>query len=168
MIPGIILIACNPLAHEALGFSSWDPASYLRNLTVLVTLLYGAYLNLFRAPKKPRWIVTILSGVLGVSLSYLGLSGLVWLGAFSLLFSGMRMAILEQPLKNLPKDISAFFVGVLAATLLTPLSLIASLIAFLLVQVIYEMRLKEGAAFAPDRFQESYRTAERILKELSF
>ena len=98
--------------------------------------------------------------------SYLGLGGILWLGAFAFVFSGMRMAILEKPLRTLPKDLTAFFLGILVATLLTPLSLIASIVSFLLVQVIYEMRLKEeGASFTPDRFQESYRTAERILKE---
>jgi len=166
MIPGITLIACNPLAHQALGLSSLNPVEYLKNLMILITLLYGIYLNIFRAPNKPRWMVLILTAILGASLSYLGLGGFPWLGAFGFIFSGMRTAILGQPWRAFPKDLTAFFAGVLVATLLTPLSLIISIVSFLLVQVIYEMRLKEeGDAFAPDRFQESYRTAERILKE---
>jgi len=167
MLPVITLLALNPLAHEVLDLASSGPGFYLKHLLLLVTLLYGLYLNLFRAPKKSHWMILLVTAVLGLFLSQLGFSGLIWLIAFALLFSGMRVVILERPLKSLPKDLGAFFVGVLVATLLTPLSLIASIAAFLLVQMIYELRLKEETPSYSDRFMESHKTAERILKEFS-
>ncbi|MFO1519615.1 MAG: hypothetical protein U1F57_08160 [bacterium] len=167
MVPLITALVCNPFANSLFGLFSWEADLYLIHMAAAITFLYGIYLKLFRSPPKTSWKVLWIASGAAIGLSYLPSGGLFTLAGFGLAFSGMRVFLLGEPLKVLPKDLLAFGAGVVVASLFTPVGLIASVAAFLLTQLIYEMRGGEAQTFTRDRFDESRHTAEKILKNIS-
>jgi hypothetical protein len=164
-IPILTFLACNPISNALLSFASENSASYLKNLAVMVTLLYGLSLQFFCPRRNKHWIGLAVAGMIGFGLSYLELSWPLWLGGTALTFSGMRLTLMEKDARSLPKDLVAFFMGLCVAVLVSAFSLTASVAGFFLVQGIFEMNRPESAGlFIRDRFRESYSTAEKILK----
>ncbi len=118
-----------------------------------------------KAPFLNRFIVWVATATLGISLPTLLLKGGFWLASAALLFSFLRIYLLEVKRTSVCQDLLAVAAGIGAATLLLTVSLPAAVAAFFLTQVIYELGFMETrGGYVPDRFQDSYKTAEHILK----
>lgn len=120
-----------------------------------------------RRPCFRRLVVWTLTGFFALALPYLLFRGWLWLGAGALIFSLSRLYLLEVKRTAILKDLLAVAAGIGAAAVLWTVSLPAAFTAFFLTQVIYELGfLESSAGFTADRFQDSYRTADRILKSV--
>ena len=118
-------------------------------------------------PFLRRLIVWTLTAGFAVALPFLLIKGLLWIAGGAVLFSLARLTLLEVKRKTILKDLLAVAAGIGAATVLLPVSLPAAFAAFFLVQLIYELGFMETrSGFTADRFQDSYKTAERILKSI--
>jgi len=167
MVPILTLLVCNPLSGWLLNLSTFGTGSFLKSLGISTLLSYGLYLNVLRPHRRPHWLSILFAFAGAVTFSWLLTGALLWLASLALLFSLMRISILELDHSHLPVDLLAVAAGIGAATVLISVSLPAALAAFFLVQLIYEMAwMHGGAGFAADRFQDGYRTADRILKSL--
>ncbi len=165
MVPVLTFLVCNPLANGVLEMAATSSGSYLKNAAVLLTLFYGTYLQFFRNYQGRNWPILGGAAAVGIVLPHLPLPWPLWVFALSLFFSTIRILILEKSARAFPRDLAAFWVGFLVAGLLAPLGMMISVAGFLLIQIIAEFKDQdESPAFHPDRFQESYKTADRILK----
>ncbi len=165
MVPVLTFLACNPVSTWILSLFDFGSGAYLKALGVSILLLYGLYLIALRHHERPHWTAWIFTTATALGISWL-FGGLLWLLGIALLFSLQRICILELDKPQFPQDLVAVAAGIGAATLLLPVSLPAALAAFFLVQLIYEMGFLPVGAFPADRFQDSYKTADRILKTM--
>ena len=116
-------------------------------------------------PFVNRFVVWVATAALGISLPTLLFQGGAWLAGAALFFSLLRIYLLEVKRTSVLKDLLAVAAGIGAATLLLSVSLPAAVAAFFLTQIIYELGFMETrSGYLPDRFQDSYKTAENILK----
>ncbi len=165
LVPLIIMLVCNGISTAILWQFSSGLIHFWQNAALLVMGLYGVYL-MWRTRARPDWRVA-LCVIAALVINYWTVPGFLWFGAMAVLFSGARLSLLRGSTSALPADLLAALVGLAAALFLVPASLTAAVAAFVLVQLIYEMRRGEivTAPLGADRFREGLRTAERILAD---
>jgi len=78
----------------------------------------------------------------------------------------MRVFILQKDFRSFFMDFVYALIGTVAAIFLYPISFTLAVASFLAVQIICEMRQKLVVSPAKkNRFDESFKTAERILHD---
>lgn len=169
VVPVVTILVCNGLTVnvlDALSGGVFLNITPLKYLIVCLTGLYGAYLHLFRNKNPRNYIILIATVVGGIFWIHFHPSFFIWLGGAALNFSVMRILILQRDWTALFMDLVYVLLGIVVALFLYPISFTFAVAAFLTIQIIFEMRRKSSPKmFHGNRFDESMKTAEKILNE---
>lgn len=168
VVPVLTILVANGLTMGVLSAFSGImclAGTPFRHVTLLVTVLYGAYLHFFRnRDLRNYWILAgaAFAGILWIELRP---SLLVWLAGAAFVFSAMRILILRRSWSEIFGDGLAVLAGLAVWLFLYPLGFGFSVAAFLTVQIIYEMRNPAVVKLVKgSRFEESRKVADRILR----